>query len=108
MTRSDKWKQRPTVIRYRDYCDQLRFHLPQYLLPGRLHLTFFIAMPPSWSKKRRAEMVGAPHTQKPDADNLAKAFMDAFHTDDSHVYELHVEKYWAELGSVDVELPAHT
>jgi hypothetical protein len=26
MTRSDKWKQRPPVIRYRMFCDEARLH----------------------------------------------------------------------------------
>ena len=104
MTRSDKWQQRPAVLKYRQYCDDLRHHLPGYALPGQLRLTFFIKMPASWSTKKRSSMVGAPHTQKPDVDNLAKAFMDAFKTDDSHVFDLHAEKYWAEVGSVDVEV----
>src|SRR5690349_20765062 len=102
MTQRDRWKNRPVVVRYHRYCDDLRWHLPQYTLPGELHLQFMMPMPPSWSRKKRNAMVGAPHTQKPDIDNLAKSFMDAFKTEDSHVNSIRAEKVWAELGSIEV------
>lgn len=102
MTQRDKWQRRPAVIRYHQFCDDLRAALPAYDLPGELHVTFFLPMPPSWSAKKRAAMLGAPHTQKPDVDNLCKALMDAFKTDDSHVYALHAEKYWSEGGSIEL------
>jgi Holliday junction resolvase RusA-like endonuclease len=102
-TRSDKWKRRPVVLHYRQFCDDVRGYLPDYQLPGELHLTFFIKMPASWSAKKKAAMVGAPHQGKPDVDNIAKAWMDAFKSDDSHVYSLRAEKYWADEGSIEVE-----
>lgn len=78
--------------------------MPTYELPGELHLTFFIQMPKSWGHKKRMAMLGAPHQQKPDVDNLCKSFMDAWKTDDSHVYELHAYKYWAEQPSIELEV----
>lgn len=102
MTQRDVWKQRPVVLRYRDFCDKVRDQLPLFELPSELHLTFFVEMPKSWSKKRRAESIGKPHDAKPDIDNLAKAFMDAFKTEDKHVYKLVAEKYWSETGSIEV------
>lgn len=100
MTQRDRWKHRPVVDRYHAFCDELRLHLPGYELPERLHLIFYLSMPKSWSKKRRAELAGRPHNQKPDVDNLAKAFMDAFHCEDKHVYSLVAEKYWSEYGAI--------
>ena len=115
MTARDKWtnvekgKGRPTVLRYFKYRDDLRRELPGYRLPAQLYLTFFLPMPPSWSKRRRSEMLGAPHDQTPDIDNLVKAFMDAFNKDehgnkmsDAHVYYITAEKYWAEEGSIEL------
>lgn len=104
MTRQDKWKQRAAVLRYRGFCDDLRDALPGYVLPGELHLVCFIEMPMSWSGKKRRGMLGAPHIVKPDADNIAKAFMDAFKTDDAHVYNLHIEKYWAVVSSIELDV----
>jgi Holliday junction resolvase RusA-like endonuclease len=105
MTQRDKWQQRPAVMKYRTYCDELRLRLPLYDLPAQLHITFYLPMPKSWSKKRRTETAGRPHDQKPDIDNLAKGFMDAFHTEDKHVYSLTAEKYWSEYGAVVVAEP---
>ena len=45
--------------------------------PWSLAVTAVRAMPPSWSKRKRAEMDGAWCTSKPDADNVAGAVMDA-------------------------------
>lgn len=102
MTQRDVWKQRPAVMRYRQFCDDLRAALPGYVLPGVLKLTFYLPMPPSWSADKRRSHIGAPHEQKPDIDNLCKAFMDAFGPD-AHVHELHATKYWSETGAIDLE-----
>lgn len=98
--RSDKWAQRPVIMRYRAYKDMLNLELPGYTLPAVLSIEFHIAMPKSWSVKKRASMLGQYHQQKPDCDNLVKGFMDAWHTDDSHVAVIHAGKYWAETGKI--------
>lgn len=100
LTQRDKWKQREPVLRYRAYCDELRLRLPHYELPTKLIIVFYLPMPASWSQKKRREMVGTPHDQKPDIDNLAKGFMDAFKSEDKHVAILHAEKYWAREGAI--------
>lgn len=100
LVRSDKWGKRPVVQRYHAYKDTIRYELPSYELPPVLKIEFHIAMPPSWSKKKRAAMLGQYHQSKPDIDNLVKGFMDAFHTDDAHVAVVHAGKYWAETGSI--------
>lgn len=102
MTQRDKWKLRPAVVRYRAYCDELRLKMPAYELGMSVQLVFHIAMPRTWSKKKRAENLGKLHDQKPDIDNLAKGFMDAFKCEDKHVAVLHAEKYWAETGALEV------
>lgn len=116
MSQRDRWtnveagKGRPVVLRYFAYRDKLNEALPGYKLPQRLSLTYFIPMPKSWTKHKRSLMAGSPHASKPDADNLAKGFMDAFKVegqDDRHVAVLHVEKYWSYQGSIEVgEYPA--
>jgi Holliday junction resolvase RusA-like endonuclease len=37
-----------------------------------------------------------PHQQKPDKDNLEKAFMDSFSIDDSFVYDGRTCKFWSD------------
>lgn len=102
MTQRDRWAKRSVVVRYFAYCDSLRAALPGFVVPDRLGLEFSIPMPKSWSAKKRVLLKGKPHKQRPDIDNLAKAFMDALADDDSYIYSLKAEKYWDESGSIKV------
>jgi len=105
MTQRDKWAKRPAVLRYRAFKDECR--LKRVELPsGGAHVTFVIPMPKSWSKKKRAEMNGKPHQQKPDLDNLAKALMDAVHDDDAGIWSMCLSKGWGESGPIKIEYPA--
>ncbi len=54
----------------------------------------------SYTEKQKDEKRGQPHEQKPDLDNLIKAFMDCFGKDDSHVSKINAEKIWADRGSI--------
>jgi Holliday junction resolvase RusA-like endonuclease len=60
-------------------------------------------MPKSWSKKKREQMHGKPHQQKPDVDNFAKAVLDALFEDDSHIHDIRVSKIWGHTGAIIVE-----
>lgn len=101
MTQRDRWAKRPAVVRYHAFCDEIRELYQQEVTP-QLALRFYITMPQSWSKKKRLEMEGKPHQQRPDIDNLIKAFLDALCEDDSYVYAIRGEKYWSEQGSIEV------
>lgn len=101
MTRADKWKLRPAVLRYRAFCDEVRLRGIQVQESGT-ELKFCIPMPKSWSKKKRAEMVGTPHRQTPDLDNLIKAILDALYSDDSVVHQITASKVWATDGGIEV------
>lgn len=99
MTRADKWKQRPPVMRYRMFCDEARLH--QIELPDAgAHVTFVMPMPPSWSQKKRTAMNGKPHQSKPDCDNMLKALMDALFDDDSSIWDCRITKVWGEKGLI--------
>ena len=99
MTRSDKWKKRPVTDRYWAFKDELLKQLKGNLEP-RFHVIFYIPMPKSWSKKRKLEMNGKPHQVRPDVDNYEKSFMDALCEDDSYIYDVRAEKYWAVRGRI--------
>jgi Holliday junction resolvase RusA-like endonuclease len=47
-------------------------------------------------------MLGQPHQQRPDIDNLAKGVMDALASEDSYIYELHATKVWGEEGKIEI------
>lgn len=93
-TQSDRWKKRPVVVRYRRWCDEVRALMGDRTLPGAFWAIFHLPLPPSYSKARRASLAGTPHLQRPDADNLLKALMDACLADDSHVWDVRATKVW--------------
>jgi Holliday junction resolvase RusA-like endonuclease len=101
MTRSDRWNQRSPVNRYRAFCDELRLKNKHRELPEVLILTFYLPMPPSWTKLKKSVMLGKPHRQKPDIDNLCKAVMDALAEDDSYVYILQASKWWSDTPGIE-------
>lgn len=106
-TQSDRWKQRPAVMRYRAFCDDLRARKCTFPESGS-HVIFHMPMPASWSKKKRAEMLGQPHRQKPDVDNLTKAVLDAVLKDDSGVWDMRTTKIWSDIGCIEIRNPAET
>ncbi|MDX8400819.1 MAG: RusA family crossover junction endodeoxyribonuclease [Gallionellaceae bacterium] len=104
-TRADKWKKRPCVMRYREFADKVR--AAGISIDDSSFITFVMPMPKSWGKKKRAEMDGQPHRQKPDIDNLAKAIFDAVHEDDAFISVLFARKLWGKSGSVNVDTHPH-
>jgi Holliday junction resolvase RusA-like endonuclease len=102
MTRSDVWKKRTCVMKYRNFKDQCRLHNVQIRNEGS-SITFYIKMPKSWSKKKKFEMDGTPHIQVPDLSNLLKAIEDAIFLDDSMIWNYRgLEKIWAYEGSIEI------
>lgn len=99
-TRRDKWQQRDCVMRYRAFADRVR--LLGIRIDRPVAIEFVLPMPPSWSAKKRARLLGAEHTAKPDLDNLLKALLDAVHRDDSAVHTIACRKVWGEAGQIVV------
>ena len=98
-TRSDKWKQRPSVMRYRAFKDEIRLHGVTLPVAG-WHVTFIMPMPRSWSESKKRVYDGMPHQQRPDKDNLEKALLDALFEDDSMVWDGRVTKRWGRVGMI--------
>lgn len=101
MTRKDKWAQRDCVVRYRAFKDRVR--ASGLTLPQPCRLLFSIAMPESWSRKKRDTQDGQPHMAKPDIDNLVKAVLDALYEDDAHIWSVWAEKRWGSASSISVQ-----
>lgn len=111
MTQQDKWLKpaRPCVARYWAFAEECRW------LIGRLDLnfkaiTFVLPMPKSWPKKKRDEMRGQPHVQKPDLSNLLKAIEDALYCkkntglDDETIHTLgELKKIWHDQGAIRID-----
>jgi Holliday junction resolvase RusA-like endonuclease len=99
MTQRDRWKKRPVVLRYHDYCDRIRAAALEQLgelppAPIHVKVAAYIALPPSWSKKKRLAMLGRPHRARPDWDNIGKAICDALLEEDSCLSGGTVDKFW--------------
>lgn len=100
MTRSDKWKQRDCVMKYRAFKDECKLHNLE--VPEQSDIIFVVPMPESWSNKKKERMNGAPHQQRPDLDNYIKATLDAVCNEDSHIWHLRAKKIWGDNGYIVV------
>lgn len=99
---SDKWSKRTEATKYYVYKEALQIlALKNKFVPhNKMTLLFVMPIPPSWSKKKKEEMELQPHMQRPDWDNLAKAFQDALLKEDSHIWDVHVQKIWGTKGKI--------
>ena len=106
MTQQDKWKQRKCVLAYREYCDRVRAHgtLPEGADAFAIEVTAHIAMPPSWSRKKRAAHLGRMMRQKPDWDNIGKAVCDALFKEDSMLAGGTCWKFWTDDAGARTEI----
>lgn len=105
MTQRDKWStDRPEVLRYFAFAEELKLkaNLKKFYIGKVVSVIFLIPVPSSWSEKKKADMIGVSHEQKPDASNLLKAFEDALTIDDSKIWSATVKKYWWAVGGVIV------
>lgn len=104
-TRSDKWKERPCVMAYRAFADELRYKFgPVPYGASSVTLSFFIKMPKTWGKKKQSAMFGTYHQQKPDADNLLKAVLDALLPEDKGIARIECEKLWDDKDGISITL----
>ena len=109
-TNSDRWKKRPCVMRYREWCDKVREAAglpPPKNIGGEIQLTKFdagnyigfymfahIRIPKSYSKKKRVLLEGMLCIVKPDVDNCIKGFADALFDNDERIRIMQCMKYW--------------
>lgn len=114
MTKSDQWKldpfhkdpkkrQRKPVTRYFKFKRDIKAQAEQngFKLPENdFHAVFIVPMPHSWSQKKKNQMNGAPHKQKPDLDNMIKAVKDSLCDEDKSVWDYRLTKYWGVAGKI--------
>lgn len=93
--------------RYYRYAEHLRLLMAaQHVSLGDvLSVTFVLPMPHSWSQKKRQALNHQPHQQRPDLDNLLKAYKDALFVNDAQIWRYRrVEKRWGTEGQILVRL----
>lgn len=104
-TQSDKWKQRPCVMRYRDWCDLLREGCPNPPDPETVEEVSVksVYVPPlSWSKRKRSAAMGTRKRTKPDGDNVMKGVFDALWKRDEKLGDEAVSRWWGEHQFTEV------
>ena len=106
MTQRDRWAKRQIVKDYFAFRDTVKQEFERLLALQNnddkkksweeLDIGFFIPMPKSWSKKKRLEMAGTPHKQRPDLDNYIKGLLDALLEEDCKVWRVSARKIWVD------------
>jgi len=86
-------------------------HFPEPITgPVRIRIWATFETPRSWSKKKTAEHINRPHTQRPDLDNCMKAVLDGLNriafADDGQVAEIETRKYWGPIARTVVTVEA--
>lgn len=109
MTRSDRWKKRPCVVRYWAFCDALRMAAGlsdkvTFVRPHTMHIVAYFPIPASWPKRIKDLARGMPHSHKPDVDNIEKGVMDALLKKDQNIYDVRCEKYWDDGRGARIEV----
>ena len=100
MTRADRWKKRPCVMHYNAFKQEVRLKRVDVVSGDKI--IFWIAMPKSWSEKKKKQFYGQPHCQRPDIDNLTKALLDALYKEDSHIWKIRTEKRWGASYGIEI------
>jgi Holliday junction resolvase RusA-like endonuclease len=105
LVKSDIWSGRKCVSDYYRFKDKLVLlaRAKRYKIGSTLNIVFQLPMTESWSKKKKKLMLGKPHTQKPDNDNMLKAFQDCLTDDDSGIWKVTMEKRWGETGKIIIK-----
>ena len=105
MTQRDRWKKRQCVLDFFAFRDRIKQEVKRIntlLIKespfdwDNLTVIFLVPMPKSWSKKKKALMVGKPMQQRPDLDNYLKGLFDATHEEDSSIWKVTASKIWTD------------
>jgi len=106
MTQRDKWKKRPAVVRFHAFRDYVRLKTNSLDISDAYSVswTAYFSMPKSWSNKKKEELKGQAHRQKPDRDNIDKAILDSLMKEDSGISEGKIIKRWDDGDGARIEL----
>ena len=109
MFNRDKRKNRPCVLKYWAYKDNLLLALTsdqrEKLSKAEEFekIEFYVAMPKSWSDRKKIQHLGRPHQQTPDLSNLLKALEDVVMTEDKQIWRIRdLGKWWSNDPRIEV------
>ena len=76
--------------------------------PLKAKITAFFEVPASYSNKKKKELIGQPHTKRPDIDNIVNIILDSLnklaYKDDNQIAKLEVEKLYGEEEKIILEI----
>ncbi len=104
LSNRDKFKPTDAAKRYYAYKDRVRAKAPAFVAPYQVEVTAHIAMPSSWSKKKKALMCGKRHQVRPDRDNIGKGVQDALFDEDGMISDGTDRKRWAYEGLLEIKI----
>lgn len=109
MTQRDRWAKRPCVVRYHEWRDAVRPHVPVDLPknPSGVSWTAYFPFPKSYSEKKRKELAGKDHREKPDRDNVDKALLDFLFEQDKGIAHGTIRKLWDDGKGPRIEVLVH-
>lgn len=86
---------------------RVRFQMPEQ----GAHLIFYLPVPKTWAKYKKAEKHLQLHDSVPDVDNMLKAALDSLLPEDKRIADLRITKKWinAPTGYIEavVNLPEY-
>jgi len=104
MTQRDRWKKRPATDKYYVFKDALRY---QCKAPKRcigISWIAYISIPKS---RKKDNLDGLRHAQRPDKDNIEKGILDTLFKEDSHISIGYSDKRWDDGKGARIELYFH-
>ena len=106
MTRQDKWKKRPPVMRYRAFATEVRKQAGDRIPLNINNLSWvaYLPIPKSWTQAKKDAQRGQLHLQTPDRDNIDKAILDALFKQDSAIATGTITKRWDDGKGVRIEM----
>ena len=104
MTQKDRWDPGKRATDYWAYKQKLNLlaNLNHYRIKDTLDIIFYLPIPDSWPRKKKASLWKKPHQQTPDIDNLVKGFIDALTSQDANIYKITAKKIWYQKGKIEV------
>lgn len=105
--REEGLKRKLRLQKYNEYKNDLRLiaeFLKYSLEPAGTHIEFYLPVSKSWRPGKKAAHHDKPHQNKPDVDNLLKAFMDALKPADQVIWDVRITKRWtnSEDGRIEI------
>jgi Holliday junction resolvase RusA-like endonuclease len=101
-TRYFEWKSAFAELVYRAVVTEKAFKLVE--LENAAWWRFHVAMPQSWSKRKRRVLANSACLSKPDWDNCAKSVYDAIFEEDKWTWDVRASTIWTDEPDGFIEL----